>query len=390
MRIEVGVNGPVSRSTFRQTQSSTTKYIFLTICLLFLLVSSARAEVIINSPSNGATVSGTVTVKAQITDAWWSKLWVDGKGVATASVGLVSFKWDSASVSDGSHTLKVAAYLSGAPANAAETITVVVNNTGSGGGYHFSTLPRGAPLPGDATCAAEIPWEREMVLANEGANTTKPSQAQLDAYAANGYAADVYNGAWAYRRVDGQYTGTTDMIFRWAACKWGIDEDVIRAQATNEDWSWDQSRGGDKRTSYSQCVNGRFTSLWDYECPSCCYQSWSIFQTKALYNWQTWPMLRSSTAFGADFHFASMRSCMDGDLAGYFAGRPAYNGHTYAGDIASGDLSTIMWGCIGYHYSGNWYNGDSSYGAIWYIDHIKESLVQKTWKTRWPWVNWPD
>jgi len=66
--------------------------------------------------------------------------------------------------------------------------------------------------------------------------------------------------------VDGQYTGTTDMIFRWAACKWGIDEDVVRAQATNEHWSWDQlDSGGDKRYSESQCVNGEF-SLWNYEC----------------------------------------------------------------------------------------------------------------------------
>jgi hypothetical protein len=41
---------------------------------------------------------------------------------------------------------------------------------------------------------------------------------------------------------------------------------------------------------------------------------------------------------------------MDGDLAPYFAGKLAYNGHTYAGDIAKGNLNTI-WGCIGLHYS---------------------------------------
>ena len=108
----------------------------------------------------------------------------------------------------------------------------------------------------------------------------------------NGYGAAVYNGSWAYSRVDGQYSGTTDMIFRWAACKWGIDEDLVRAIATIEVWRWNQPQsGGDERTSYSQCVNGGFTSLWDYQCTSCCYQSWSIFQTKAVYNWQTWPML---------------------------------------------------------------------------------------------------
>jgi hypothetical protein len=88
-------------------------------------------------------------------------------------------------------------------------------------------------------------------------------------------------GTWAYARVDGQYTGTTDMIFRWAACKWGVDEDVVRSQATNEHRSWDQmNSGGDKHTIESQCVNGDFTSLWNYECSDCCFDSWSDFETK--------------------------------------------------------------------------------------------------------------
>ena len=29
-------------------------------------------------------------------------------------------------------------------------------------------------------------------------------------------------------RVTGNFTGTTDMILQWAACKWGIDEDIVR------------------------------------------------------------------------------------------------------------------------------------------------------------------
>jgi hypothetical protein len=367
----------------------------LMMCLALALATSASAEVDINSPSNGTTVSGTVTIKAYVNNAYWSKLWIDGNGGPTAAIGNVTFQWNSGSVSNGSHVLKVDAYPSGGPPNAADTITVVVNNGSSGGGggsaTHFGTLPSSVSLPSDATCAAEIPWESEMVPANSGTNSTKPSQGQLDGYQANGYAANVYGGSWAYARVDGQYTGNTDMIFRWAACKWGIDEDVVRAQATIEQWSWNQPQsGGDKRTSYSQCVNGGFTELWNYQCPSCCYQSWSIFQTKVFYNWQTWPMLVNSTAFGADFHFASMRACMDGDLAGYFAGRSGNNGHTYSGDIASGNLSTIMWGCLGFHYSGDWYDGNSSSGAIWYIGQAQTALSQKSWKTRWPSVNWPD
>ncbi len=357
----------------------------------------ACAEVIINSPANGSTVSGVVTVRAQVTLAYWSKLWIDGHGGPTAATGLVKFTWNSASVADGTHVLMVDGYPSGKPANASASIKVVVNNHGSSGGGgggisgHFSTLSRYSSLPSDAACAAAIPWEAEPVPANAGTNSTRPTSSQLSFYRDNGYGANVYAGGWAFARVDGQYTGTTDMIFRWAACKWGIDEDVVRAQATAENWDWIQpTSGGDKRYTYSACVNGGFTSLWDYQCPSCCYQSWSDFQTKVITNWQTWPMIHNSTAFAADFHFASMRACMDGDLAGYFASRPAYNGHTYAGDIASGNLNTIMWGCIGYHYSGNWYNGNSSSGAIWYINAVKNFLAQKSWKTRWPFVRWPD
>jgi len=382
------------KSNFMGRKSAMVALSALMLIGLISFAMPARAGVIINSPSNGSTVSGVVTVRAQVTLAWWSKLWIDGNGGPTAATGLVSFTWNSAGVADGKHVLTVDAYPSGKPANASESITVIVSNHSSGGGgstaRHFSTLSKFSTLPSDATCAAEIPWGAEPVPANAGTNNTKPTSSQLSFYRANGYGANVYAGGWAFARVDGQYTSTTDMIFRWAACKWGIDEDVVRAQATGENWDWVQpTSGGDKRYTYSSCVNGGFTSLWGYQCSNCCYQSWSDFQTKVTTNWQTWPMIHNSTAFAADFHFASMRACMDGDLAGYFANRPSYNGHTYAGDIASGNLNTIMWGCIGYHYSGNWYSGNSSSGAIWYINAIKNFLAQKSWKTRWPFVKWP-
>ncbi len=396
MWIQSRTAGIMSGFVFSQIShwKSYIKYALVVASVLIIpLATSANASVVINSPSSGATVSGTVTVKAQITSAWWSKLWIDGNGGSTAPTGIVTFTWNSTSVADGSHTLSVKSYLSGSStANSSQTITVVVNNHGSGGGSkYFSTLSPGASLPSDATCASEIPWEPEMVSANSGTNATKPTSSQLSSYRSHGYGADVFNGSWAYSRVDGQYSGTTDMIFRWAACKWGIDEDLVRAVATTEVWRWNQPQsGGDERTSYSQCVNGGFTSLWDYQCTNCCYQSWSIFQTKAVYNWQTWPMLVDSTAFAADYHFASMRACLDGDISPYFSGRPGHNGHTYSGDVASGNINTMLWGCVGFHYSGDWYDGTSSSGAIWYINYVKAALSQKSWKTRWPFVKWPD
>ena len=42
----------------------------------------------------------------------------------------------------------------------------------------------------------------------------------------------------------GNFTGTTTEIFQWAACKWGIDEDTLRAVAVQES-DWHQSAVGD-------------------------------------------------------------------------------------------------------------------------------------------------
>jgi len=115
----------------------------------------------------------------------------------------------------------------GTTPNASKSISVqVVNNhpTTGGGGLFQDFAAERVATPGGSLCAANIPWEPEVVSANAGTNNTVPTSDQLTAYAANGYAPNTY-GAWEYAKVDGQYTGTTDMIIRWAACKWGIDED---------------------------------------------------------------------------------------------------------------------------------------------------------------------
>ena len=82
------------------------------------------------------------------------------------------------------------------------------------------------------------------------------------------------------------------------------------------------------------------TSLWNYKCTNCCYQTWSNWQTKVYYSWQLWPMIETSTAFGADYRYADQRTCMNGDMADYFAGRPSYN--VQPRDCIS-SLDTILW-----------------------------------------------
>ena len=51
-------------------------------------------------------------------------------------------------------------------------------------------------------------------------------------------------------RVDGQFTGTTDEILQWAACKWGLPDNLIRADAFVES-TWFQAM----KYSNGQCVN---------------------------------------------------------------------------------------------------------------------------------------
>ena len=51
------------------------------------------------------------------------------------------------------------------------------------------------------------------------------------------------------RRVDGAFTGTTDEIFQWAACKWGLADNLLRAIAVRES-TWYQ----DATSTSGACV----------------------------------------------------------------------------------------------------------------------------------------
>jgi hypothetical protein len=327
------------------------------------------ASVTILSPADGASVSGTVTVKASMgPDAWWAHLKVDGELVATSPP--YTFTWDSTKAANGSHTLKVDSFLrNGAVPVASQSVTVSVNNS-SGSTVYFSTLAPGASLPGEAWCANNIPATPETISINALPNSQKPSSDQLAAFreGESGAAVPV-----AYlNRVDGNYTGSTDMILRWAACKWGIDENMVRAEA------WGESAGvqagaqgvGDWTSDSSRCPPGSgFPGAWD---GTSCGQSYGILQVKYIYQPYTWPMIRTSTAFNVDYRFAVQRACMNGDIA-YLAQRTPDSGYpTYP----NGNSDQMLWGCIGQWYSGGWYDD----GALGYIDWIRNQLSAERWK----------
>ncbi len=86
----------------------------------------------ITAPSNGATVSGTVTITVTASDpedgTLTPKIYIDGNLVATAN----SYEWDTTTVEDGTHTIRAEATDSDG-ATGSDTISVTVSNNGGGG-----------------------------------------------------------------------------------------------------------------------------------------------------------------------------------------------------------------------------------------------------------------
>jgi hypothetical protein len=99
----------------------------------------------------------------------------------------------------------------------------------------------------------------------------------------------------------------------------------------------------------------------------------------------TWPMIKDSMSFAAEYRSAGTRACINGDWTSYFAGRNTFPGHrTYAADFANyaqspnqANLDTLLWGCVGSHYSGEWYDP----GAVKYIDDIRADIAHRRWLT---------
>ena len=56
-------------------------------------------------------------------------------------------------------------------------------------------------------------------------------------------------------RISGRFTGTTDEIFQWAAVKWGLPDNLIRAIAYMES-DWYQRNQGDYVPDRADCLPG--------------------------------------------------------------------------------------------------------------------------------------
>jgi len=217
-----------------------------------------------------------------------------------------------------------------------------------------NSLPRAA-----GTCAGSIvPNSWEPRPDNFAANHTVGD----GSYTWGPAATDPYWAAWAAKvpLVQGQFTGTTTEMFAWAGCRWGIDEDTLRAVGVIES-TWHQSTWGDRCSGNDPTIG-----------------SFSVVQIKnktcnGSLLWGGMPDTQNSTALAVDFYAARLRACYNGDF--YDGGSWLYNGQTVRQIADAHGWPYVLWGCVGSWFSGSWYDA----GAVDYIKRVKNALEQRVW-----------
>jgi hypothetical protein len=283
-------------------------------------------------------------------------------------------------------------------------------------------------LASDSQCAAGVHYSTwEPRPQNQEQNTTMPAPGAMTASFASrprdtGGSYDPRWDTWLLPRVDGRFTGTTDEILQWAACKWGLPDNLARADAVIES-TWfqylhfpaDASFGGGggscywdygcgdafsspsaASTTYCQGIAaaGMVTStVHDYQrdpvtstggypytpASGLCPKTFSILGVMSWDDpaWQspypaypgnqngTFPFTRDSTAAAADYWGAYLRGC--------YEGWEPWLRQTGTGTYAAGDL----WGCIGSWYSGAWHDS----AANSYITRVQTEQDNTTWLT---------
>ncbi len=244
----------------------------------------------------------------------------------------------------------------GSAAPAGSSLTAPYGHSGKAPAY-FRTLPPGTTLPSGAQCAT---WVRARPIAeNKGVNIpynqTKGQHVGSQFLASDKPQADQLIAP----RIDGNFTGTTAEILRWAACKWGISQDIVFAQAAVESW-WRQTTLGD--WSPSNCAPGHGLGVDGR--PGLCPQSWGILQNRYPFQQTSWPGIATSTAMSADTAYAIWRSCYDGY-------ETWLNTVTHAGSYTAGDV----WGCVGRWKAGRWHTPQ----AQRYIAAVKRYLRERVW-----------
>lgn len=374
---------------------------FIAGALLVLTVSGVAhsQEVTLSAPQNGATVSGTTQVTiSYASDVQWVNFYVDGGW--QASTPPVSWSWNTAGVSNGSHTVSVNAYSPYSQLLGSASITVsVANGSGGGGGGGNWQVSAGAtissmtgsasgiswadsnpgdygnyyawgggypliggPLLDDWTAASFVQatpkssiengpngWANEQ--ANNYFNAIASSSPGYYWYQLNAFHADYQYASWAPEaaRIDGacpMANPTTAEVIQWAANKWGINPILMYADVTVES-SWDQTGVGDQ---------GRSSGL---------------FQIADRGANHAYPGFE-----GGGSMLARESSCFNAD---FWAGRLFATFHGITGQSPSGDIGAALQ---------SWYDG-TAWSAGAYTSTVYSILDNQSWRPwyfGWAWV----
>lgn len=263
---------------------------------------------------------------------------------------------------------------------------------------YFVTLPPGSwsDLPTDEQCAARVRRSRwEPRPDNAAPNGRMPDveevrtafarrpRARLGAY-------DPRWDTWLLPRVTGHHTGTTDENIQWAACKWGVADNLLRAVAVRES-SWFQyevypdgrcvlRHGCGDVTASPTPASVRYCSVLarrgrDYTVDFGAGRCPHTFSIVGVMSWHapdwgrlqgnqngTFPFNRDSTAYALDYLGAFLRGCQEGWVRWLGArGAPYQPGH--------------IWGCVGAWYAGAWWSAD----ARRYVELVRTAERERRW-----------
>ncbi len=227
-----------------------------------------------------------------------------------------------------------------------------------------TTWRRVGSLPlSDREAAARVVPRREQVSENTAANDYIPTNSQLAAF----HKAEAKTG-WIYSAYvtgrPGLVKPTTDELIQWAAAKWGIPAEVLRALCYGES-NWKQSHVTDARhvskTWYRayppQARIGGSNEEEVYESMGITSLKW---MPEGLEPPGTEPLRWKSTAFNLDFLGSQFRY--------YYNGLATWIGAGYeAGDA---------WNSIAAWFEPSPWKGSQQ---DWYISYLQRIMGEKPW-----------
>jgi hypothetical protein len=162
--------------------------------------------------------------------------------------------------------------------------------------------------------------------------------------------------------VDGDFSGTTDETIQWTAWKWGIDEDLVRAEAEAES-TWDHYalsfvRPGDDGVSFGL-----------FEIKVGVHKG---FDPQADGGGSPSPgggSAGASMSLNADYYGYVIRAAMNG-CEGWLA-----DADTATHPYPATDTDEAQWGAVGRWFSGAWWRGSSDA----YRSTVRDDLDKRDW-----------